>query len=229
VKTARAVACLVAVVVWLPAGGCGSTVQARLGKAEIAGASGTETGEATSTDKTAPPRRPGRAAAETSPSKAGPQYRLGPEDVLRISVWESRELTVDAVIRPDGKISFPLIQDVQAEGLTAEELAGNIQRRLTAYVKDPQVSVIVTQVNSPKIYVVGNVDRPGTYPLRGDMTVLQALSLAGGFNQFAGRRNIRLVRGVGTKQEVRRINYYDVIRGGDTNILLMPGDTIVVP
>lgn len=119
---------------------------------------------------------------------------------------------------------------MQAEGLTAEELAGVIQRKLVAYVKDPQVSVVVTQVNAPKIYVIGNVSRPGTYPLRGNMTILQALSLAGGFNEFAGRRGIRLVRGVGSKQEVRRINYYDVIdRGGESNYLLMPGDTIVVP
>jgi polysaccharide biosynthesis/export protein len=231
-----AVACLLAVAVALPAGGCG-TVQARMGKAEVTDPSRGEalsapgTGVEQGADKTASARRPSRAAAaEKSPQKAEPQYRLGPEDVLRISVWESKELTVDATVRPDGQVSFPLIQDVQAEGLTAEELAGIIQRRLTAYVKDPRVSVIVLQVNYPKIYVVGNVARPGTYPLRGDMSILQALSLAGGFNEFAGRRSIRLVRGTGSKQEVRKVNYYNMIRGGgESNYLLMPGDTIVVP
>lgn len=261
VKTAWAVACLLAAVVSLSVGGCGG-VQARMGKAEVADPAATESpattgnsvqqsinrmasrkagpaprasrpaeGRNASRTQTAPrAASPSAGAPEKSSQKVDPQYRLGPEDVLRITVWESKELTTDAVVRPDGKISFPLIQDVHAEGLTAEELAGIIQRKLVAYVKDPQVSVVVTEVNSPKIYVIGNVAKPGTYPLRGSMTILQALSLAGGFNEFAGRRGIRLVRGVGSKQEVRRINYYDVIgRGGDSNYLLMPGDTIVVP
>jgi polysaccharide export outer membrane protein len=173
-----------------------------------------------------------REASVAAPtvSLGGASYRIGPEDVLHISVWESKELTIDAMVRPDGMISVPLIQDVQAAGLTAAELADVIQKRLLTYVKDPQVSVIVSQVNAPKIFVIGNVSRPGPYPLRSDMTVLQALSLAGGFNQFAGKRSIKLVRGVGTKQEVRKINYYDVIGGeGEGNFLLKPGDTIVVP
>jgi polysaccharide export outer membrane protein len=162
--------------------------------------------------------------------QAGPEYRLGPEDVLRISVWENRELTLDVVVRPDGKISFPLIQDVQAEGLTAAELAAAIHNRLQSYIKDPQVSVIVTQVNAPKVFIIGNVTRPGPYPLRSETSILQALSLAGGFTQFASLRNIKLVRGTGAKQEVRKVNYYNLIEdGGEGNYLLKPGDTIVVP
>ncbi len=161
---------------------------------------------------------------------AGPQYRIGAEDVLHIAVWENTQLTLDVVVRPDGKISFPLVQDVQAEGLTAVELADVLHQKLLAYVKEPQVSVVVTQVNSPRVYVLGNVARPGPYPLRSDTSVLQALSLAGGFTQFASPRSIKLVRGLGAKQEVRKINYYNLIDGkGEGNYLLMPGDTIVVP
>ncbi len=163
-------------------------------------------------------------------SPTAPEYRLGPEDVLRISVWENRELTLDVVVRPDGKISFPLIQDVQAEGLTAAELASSIHQKLLSFIMDPQVSVIVTQVNAPKVFVIGNVTRPGPYPLRSDTSILQALSLAGGFTQFASPRSIKLVRGTGAKQEVKKVNYYSLIEsGGEGNYLLKPGDTIVVP
>ena len=161
---------------------------------------------------------------------SGPNYRIGPEDILRVSVWENRELTMDVVVRPDGKISFPLIQDVQAEGLTAAELADIIHQRILTYIKDPQVSVIVTQINAPKVFIVGNVARPGPYPLRTDISILQALSLAGGFTPFASPRSIKIVRNNGGKQEVRKVNYYDLIdEGGEGNFLLKSGDTIVVP
>ncbi len=161
---------------------------------------------------------------------SGPQYRIGAEDGLHIAVWENPQLTLDVVVRPDGKISFPLVQDVQAEGLTTSELADLLHQKLLAYVKEPQVSVIVTQVNAPKIFIIGNVARPGPYALRSDTSVLQALSLAGGFTQFASPRSIRLVRKSGAKQEVRKINYYNLLDAkGEGNYLLMPGDTIVVP
>ena len=163
-------------------------------------------------------------------SSADANYRLGPEDIIFISVWENKELTMEVVVRPDGKISIPLVQDVQAEGLTSGELADVIQQKLVAYIKNPSVSVIVKQVNASKFYVVGYVARPGPYPLRGDVTILQALSLAGGFTQFASPRKIRLVRNYGTRQEVRVLNYYNMIdKGGEGNYLLKPGDTIVVP
>ena len=165
-----------------------------------------------------------------SVSQAGPEYRLGPEDQIRVSVWENTQLTLDLVVRPDGKISMPLIQDVVAEGQTAAELATQIQQKLTVFIKEPQVSVIVLQINAPKFYVMGNVVRPGTYPLRGETSVLQALSLAGGFSPFASLKRIKLIRNAGGKQEVRKINYYDVIDvGGEGNFLLKSGDTIVVP
>jgi polysaccharide export outer membrane protein len=171
--------------------------------------------------------RPSASVAQGS--GADPSYRLGPEDQLRISVWENKELTLDLVVRPDGKISMPLIQDVVAEGLTATQLAADIQEKLAAYILNPEVSVIVLQVNAPKYYVIGYVTRPGTYPLRGDTSVLQALSLAGGLTQFASPRSIKLIRGTFGRQETRKINYYEIIDSGEGNYLLKPGDTIVVP
>ena len=163
-------------------------------------------------------------------ASSDPGYRLGPEDQLRISVWDNKELTLDLVVRPDGKISMPLLQDVPAEGLTAVQLAANIQEGLAAYIVNPEVTVIVLQVNAPKYYIIGYVTRPGTYPLRGDMSVLQALALAGGLTQFASPRSIKLIRSTQGKQEVRKLNYYKLIEdGGEGNYLLKSGDTIVVP
>jgi polysaccharide biosynthesis/export protein len=176
------------------------------------------------------PIKGAEAAAGVDPSLLGPQYKMGPEDQIRVSVWENKELTLDLVVRPDGKISMPLIQDVMAEGATAAELAALIQRKLAGFIKDPQVSVIVLQVNAPKYFVIGNVAKPGTYSLRSETSILQALALAGGFTQFASPRSIKLIRNTGGKQGVRKINYYDVIdTGGEGNFLLKSGDTIVVP
>ena len=170
------------------------------------------------------------AAVSVAAPPTGPQYKLGPEDQIRVSVWENAQLTLDLVVRPDGKISMPLIQDVTAEGQTVAELATQIQEKLTAFIKEPQVSVIVLQINAPKFYVIGNVVRPGTYPLRGETSVLQALSIAGGFTQFASLKSIKLIRNTGGRQEVRKINYYDVIgASGEGNLLLKSGDTIAVP
>ena len=178
----------------------------------------------------APAARKGAPDNSAGPTLSGPNYKIGAEDVLHISVWDNKELTLDVVVRPDGKVSFPLVQDVQAEGLTAAELGDVIHQKLLSFVKDPQVSVIVTQVNAPRIYVLGNVAKPGVFPLRSDTSVLQALSLAGGFTQFASPRSMKLVRGLGPKQEVRKINYYNLVEGsGEGNYLLMPGDTIWVP
>jgi polysaccharide biosynthesis/export protein len=176
-----------------------------------------------------PPGPSENAGAEAEDYSGGPKYRVGPEDILRVSVWDNKDLTIDVVVRPDGKISLPLIQDVRAEGLTASELSDVIHQKLLAYIKDPQVSVIITQVNAPKIFIIGNVARPGPYPLRSDMSVLQALSNAGGLVPFASPRKIRLLRNTKGTQGVRVINYYDLIDSGEGNYLLMPGDTIVVP
>ncbi|MBF8260156.1 MAG: putative Polysaccharide export protein [Actinobacteria bacterium] len=170
------------------------------------------------------------AAVSVAVPLEGPQYKLGPEDQIRVSVWENAQLTLDLVVRPDGKISMPLIQDVTAEGQTAAELATQIQQKLGAFIKEPQVSIILLQVNAPRYFVIGNVTRPGTYPLRSETSILQALSLAGGFTQFASPRSIKLIRNTAGKQEVRKVNYNNMIdEGGEGNYLLKSGDTIVVP
>jgi len=218
VKAIWAVACsaLVVVMLMMTTGGCSSAPVKK--------------GDTTGEIPDSPAGGAGRATSVLEPAVySGPRYRIGPEDVLHISVWDSRELTIDVVVRPDGKISMPLVQDVQAEGMTAVELSDLLHQRLTSYIKDPQVSVIVTQVNAPKIFVIGNVARPGPYPLRSDMSVLQALSLAGGFTPFASPRSIKVVRNADGGQEVRKVNYYDMIDEGEGNFLMKPGDTIVVP
>jgi polysaccharide export outer membrane protein len=177
-------------------------------------------------DNSAKIRRP---ALPSTGSQPDPSYRLGPEDQLRISVWDNKELTLDLVVRPDGKISMPLLQDVPAEGLTAAQLAADIQEGLSAFIMNPEVTVILLQVNAPKYYIIGYVTRPGTFPLRGETSVLQALALAGGLTQFASPRSIKLIRATRGKQDVRKINYYDIIDSGEGNYLLKSGDTIVVP
>ncbi len=137
---------------------------------------------------------------------------------------------MDVTVRPDGNISLPLIHEIHAADLTPIELSDVIAQNLKKYMKDPHVSVIVLQTNSPKIYLVGNVLRPGAYPLRYDMTVLQALSLAGGFTTFASPREMKIISRVEAKQEIRKINYYKMIEDIEFgSYMLKSGDTIVIP
>ena len=182
-------------------------------------------------NRTVRPQEPDGNAAKGKGEdySGGPKYLIGPEDILHLSVWDNKDLTMDVTVRPDGKISLPLIQDVQAEGLTASELSDVIHQKLQPFILEPQVAVIVTQVNAPKVFVLGNVAKPGSYPLRSDMSVLQALSVAGGFTPFASQKNIKVVRTIRGKQEVRKVNYFDVVDEGSGNYLLKPGDIIVVP
>src|SRR6266403_3520446 len=131
-------------------------------------------------------------------SRAGedPAYKIGPQDVLKIDVWREDQLTRTVPVRPDGKITLPLLNDVQAAGLTPMDLAGVIRDELKNYVNNPQVTVSVTEINSRRIYVTGEVARAGAYPLLPQMTVLQALSSSGGFTQFARLKNIHVLRTV---------------------------------
>ncbi|MCL6480339.1 MAG: polysaccharide export protein [Firmicutes bacterium] len=169
-----------------------------------------------------------RTSPVTVPSA---DYRIGAQDVLTISVWKEPEITRTVPVRPDGKISLPLLDDVQAAGLTPMELAANITSGLKKFIADPQVTVIVTEINSRHFYVLGEVVRPGAYPLLPGMTVLQALSGAGGFSQWANLNEIYVLRDEGGKQVRYPFKYKDVLKGKRTeqNIELKPGDTIVVP
>ena len=167
----------------------------------------------------------------TTPATTDTAYRIGPQDVVQIDVWKEPEITRTIPVRPDGKISLPLLNDVQASGLTAMQLAGVIRDGLTKYLTNPQVTVTVTQINSRRVFITGEVSRAGAIPLLPNMTALQALSSAGGFTQFARPKNIYILRVVDGKQVKYPFNYKEVVKGKyeEQNILLQPGDVIVVP
>ena len=166
-----------------------------------------------------------------APATADPNYVIGPQDVLDIDVWKEAELTRLVPVRPDGKISLPLLNDVQAAGLTPTQLSEEITTELKKFITDPQVTVIVTEINSQRVYILGEMTRPGAYPLLPGMTVLQALSSAGGFTPFANMKKIYVLRSESGKQEKFPFNYKDVVKGknAEQNIVLKAGDQIVVP
>jgi polysaccharide biosynthesis/export protein len=163
-------------------------------------------------------------------SVAGPDYIIGADDTLHISVWKEPELTQSLPVRPDGKISLPLLNDVVASGLTPTQLADSITTRLKKYISDPRVTVVVTAMNSQKIYVLGEVLHPGTLLLQPNMSVLQGLASAG-FTPFANTKGIYILRNENGKQQKIPVHYRSLIKGEavDQNLILKPGDTIVVP
>jgi polysaccharide export outer membrane protein len=172
-----------------------------------------------------------QAPAESmSKSVAGPDYVIGADDNLHISVWKEPDLTTSLPVRPDGKISLPLLNDVPAAGLTPMQLADSITEKLKKYIADPRVTVVVTAMNSRRIYVLGEVLHTGAVPLLPNMTVLQALATAG-FTQFANVKGIYVLRTENGKQVKLPFNYKQVVKGADPrqNIALKPGDTVVVP
>jgi len=173
-----------------------------------------------------------QAAPATAQTAAeDPAYKIGPQDVLKIDVWREDQLTRAVPVRPDGKVTLPLLNDVQAAGLTPMELAGVIREELKTFINNPQVTVTVTEINSRRIYVTGEVTKAGAYALLPHMTVLQALSSSGGFTQFARMKNIYVLRTENGKQIKLPFNYKETIRGKnpEQNIELQPGDVIVVP
>jgi polysaccharide export outer membrane protein len=163
-------------------------------------------------------------------SVAGPDYVIGADDMLQISVWKEPDLTESLPVRPDGKISMPLLNDVVAAGLTPTQLADSISTKLKKYIADPRVTVVVTAMNSQRIYVMGEVTHTGTMTLKPNMTVLQALASAG-FTQFANTKGIYVLRIENGKQQKIPVPYKALIKGEaiDQNLILKPGDTIVVP
>src|SRR5712671_3857926 len=167
----------------------------------------------------------------SKPMAADPNYAIGPEDVLTIDVWKEPEISRTVPVRRDGKISLPLLNDVQAAGLTPTQLSSEIAGKLLETVVNPQVTVIVTQMSSQRIYILGQVNRGGAYPLVPDMTAVQALSIAGGFTPFANLKKIYIMRSENGQDRVFPLNYKDVVSGrrSQENIHLKPGDTIVVP
>jgi polysaccharide biosynthesis/export protein len=160
-----------------------------------------------------------------------PGYVIGAEDVLAIVFWREKDLTVDAAVRPDGRITVPLINDVQAAGLTPDQLREQIQAAAAKFVTDPSVTVVVKTINSRKVFITGMVSKPGQYPLAGPTSVMQLIAMAGGLNEFADSEKVLIMRTEKGQQVAKRFNYDDVREGKNLqqNIELLPGDTVVVP
>ena len=180
---------------------------------------------------TDPPRQASAKAAVNAYITG--DYKIGSEDVLEVIVWKNPDLTKVVSVRPDGKISLPLIGDVDAEGLTVAQLTKALEARLKEYKETPNVSVVAQQVNSYGVYVLGEVAKPGRYQMKTYTTVLQAISTAGGFTPYAAKNKMFVLRKSSHTGAETRINvsYDDIVSGEDSskNILLVPGDTVVVP
>lgn len=178
----------------------------------------------------APPRTSATAASASVPDLP-PGYVIGPDDVLQVVFWKDKDLTTDVTVRPDGLITLPLLQDIKAAGLTPDELKASIIEAAKRYVASPTASVIVRQINSRKVYITGEVQKPGAYALTSPMTVVQLIAVAGGLKEFAKAKEILVVRTVKGQPVSYRFNYQDVAKGRRfaQNIALLPGDTVVVP
>src|SRR5271157_1081206 len=182
-------------------------------------------------DKSAPDAVASDKATNAAPtSQVAPEYVIGAEDVLHIAVWKEADLTATLPVRPDGKISLPLLDDVQASGLTPKQLAESVTEKLKKYIADPRVTVVVTSINSKRIFLVGEVMHPGATAMLPNMTVLQALSSAG-LSPFANTKRIYVLRTENGKQQKLPVNYRKLVKGEqiEQNYPLQPGDTIVVP
>jgi len=170
--------------------------------------------------------------ARTKPAPAGvEEYRIGPEDVLAITVWKNDAMSRVLPVRPDGMISLPLVDDIMAAGLTPMELRNVLAQKLTEFVPSPAVTVVVNDVRSFKVSVIGEVMRPARYELKSRTSVLDVLALAGGFNQFAARTRIVVLRQEGDKKVRIPFNYNRVTSGSadEENLYLRPGDIVLVP
>jgi polysaccharide export outer membrane protein len=177
-----------------------------------------------------------RSEAPAPPAAATPttlpkDFVIGPEDVLSVTVWREKDLSADVTVRPDGKITLPLVNEIQAAGLTPAQLRDQLTTAVSRFVADPSVTVAVKQINSLKVYISGQVGKPGAYPLTSPTTVLQLIVTAGGLHEFADTKNIVIIRRQNGQETTHRFNYKDVLKGRNLaqNIQLVPGDTILVP
>jgi polysaccharide export outer membrane protein len=162
---------------------------------------------------------------------ADPSYIIGPMDILEIQVWKEPDFSRQALVRPDGKITLPLVGDLHVSGMTTMALKELLTEQLKDFIDSPEVTVILVESHSKNFYIIGKITRPGTYPLMKDMTVLQAISVAGGLGEWADSDSIRIIRKSGGKEKILHFDYKEVISGKnlEQNIVLQPNDTIVVP
>ena len=183
------------------------------------------------------PTQPPSAAATSAPSGTAPQlnlppdYVIGPDDVLGIVYWKDKDMTTDAHVRPDGRIALPLLNDVQAAGLTPEQLREKLTEESKKYMEDPSITVLVRQINSRKAFITGEVNKPGPYPLITPTSVMQLIAMAGGLKEYANGKGIIIMRTENGRPISLKFNYKDVIAGKNLkqNVELKPGDTVVVP
>ena len=169
--------------------------------------------------------------AATTPAVTPPDYVVGPNDLLSVVFWREPEMSGQVRVRPDGRISVPLLNDVPAVGLTPDQLRRQLEQAAKKFIAEPNATVVVLEINSRSVFVVGQVTTPGVYPLNTPMNVLQAIAAAGGLLEFADGKNIVVERNEGGRKERMRFSYPDVIKGKrvEENIALKPGDTVIVP
>ena len=183
-----------------------------------------------------PPAPPPPAATAPPAVSAGPtlpaDFVVGAEDVLSVVFWREREMSADVIVRPDGRISLPLLNDVEVVGLTPDQIRERVTELARKFVEEPSATVVVKQINSRKVYITGSVERPGPYPLLRPTTILQLIAMAGGLKEFANSGSIVVVRTDGNAEQATfQFNYNDVKNRKNLtqNIPLKPGDTVIVP
>jgi polysaccharide export outer membrane protein len=191
-------------------------------------------GAATPPTVTAAPRPPAAAAAgapTTAATRPAPRgYVIGPDDILQIVFWREKELSGDVVVRPDGRITLPLLNDVMAAGRTPEELRDVLAMEASQYFGNPNPTVVVKEIRSRKVFITGAVEKPGPYVVTAPTTVLQLIALAGGLKEYADKRNILVMRTTNGKQNAYVVDYHAILRRQnlEQNFLLAPGDTVLV-
>jgi polysaccharide export outer membrane protein len=178
--------------------------------------------------------QPQSASASSAKPVASPvlpkDYVIGVEDVLNVVFWKDKELSAEVLVRPDGKISLPMLNDVTAAGMTPEQLAAAVQKAAAKFVRDPGVTVMVKEVRSRKVFVIGEVAKPGTFQLASEMNVIQIIAEAGGFLETANKSDVVVVRNENGQERRFKVNYGEVVKGKNVgqNIKLLPGDTILI-
>ena len=179
------------------------------------------------------PSKPGPGATDKALLIVTPEYLIGPEDILEITVWKNADLSKQVQVRPDGRISLPLLGDILAVAKTPTQLSDEISTGLKSYMENPTISILVKEVNSYQLYVLGEVNKPGKYPLKSKTTLLQGITVAGGFTGNAARNKIVVFRFAKDGEGLAKLkaSYDDIVvrDGSIQNIELMPGDQIVVP
>lgn len=174
---------------------------------------------------------PAHAATVAGAPVLPPGYLIGADDVLSVIYWREKDMSAEVTVRPDGKVALPLLNDVQAAGLTPDDFRDRVVAAARKYIEEPNPTVIVKTINSRRVFITGQVEKPGPYPLNNPATVLQLISMAGGLREFAKGKSISILRFEGGYQVVHHFNYQDALnrKNLERNIELRPGDTVLVP